>query len=56
LVQMATLGHLGSLGEARALVRCSFPSVTYAPQEGEDWEANYERFLRVNCLDRETGG
>ncbi len=52
LVQMAALGHLASLEEGRALVRRSFPCEAYAPQEVEAWEENYERFLRVNAIDK----
>jgi rhamnulokinase len=51
LVQMAALGHLGGLEEGRELVRRSFLCETYAPQDGEAWEANYEHFLRVNGLE-----
>jgi rhamnulokinase len=44
LVQAIGLGVLGSLAEAREVVRRSFEVVTYTPKEPERWQAPYERF------------
>src|SRR5579864_9172698 len=47
LVQAMGLGILGSLQEAREVVRGSFEMVAYTPQEPERWEEPYRRFLRL---------
>jgi rhamnulokinase len=47
LCQLMAAGHVGSLAEGRALVRDSFPPVTFAPGEREGWDEAYERFLRL---------
>jgi rhamnulokinase len=44
LVQALGLGALGSLAEARAVVRQSFEVHTYTPQNPGAWEAPYEQF------------
>jgi rhamnulokinase len=46
LVQALGLGVLGSLADAREVVRHSFEVVRYEPQSAESWNAPYERFLR----------
>jgi hypothetical protein len=45
LVQATALGELGSLAEARAVVRASFAPVTYEPEDG--WQEARERFAEV---------
>jgi rhamnulokinase len=45
LVQAIGLGILGSLAEAREVVRRSFEVRTYLPQQPEVWQGSYERFL-----------
>jgi rhamnulokinase len=45
LVQAIGLGLLGSLAEAREVVRRSFELRTYDPQSPEKWQGPYERFL-----------
>ena len=37
---------LGSLSEAREVVRNSFPVQTYTPHDAERWQAPYQRFLQ----------
>jgi hypothetical protein len=37
------LGVLGSLAEAREVVRRSFDVVTYEPRDPDAWQAPYER-------------
>ena len=44
LVQALGLGAIGSLAEARAVVRQSFEVHTYTPQNPEAWEAPYAQF------------
>lgn len=46
LVQAIGLRLLGSLSEAREVVRRSFDMITYSPQNPDVWQAPYERFLR----------
>jgi rhamnulokinase len=45
LVQAIGLGLLGSLADAREVVRRSFDMVSYTPHNPEVWQAPYERFL-----------
>jgi rhamnulokinase len=45
LVQAIGLGLLGSLAESRDVVRRSFEVVAYEPQNPEQWQAPYQRFL-----------
>jgi rhamnulokinase len=47
LMQAVGLGVLGSLSEAREVVRRSFEVVTYQPREPQRWEEPYQRFLRL---------
>jgi rhamnulokinase len=46
LVQAIGLRLLGSLAEARDVVRQSFEVVRYEPRNAADWQGPYERFLR----------
>ena len=45
LVQAIGLGVLGSLAEAREVVRRSFEVKRYEPRGGDRWQGHYERFL-----------
>jgi len=45
LVQAIGLGVLGSLAEAREVVRRSFEVKTYVPRDSGKWQGPYERFL-----------
>jgi rhamnulokinase len=47
LLQAVGLGVLGSLAEARAVVRQSFPVQTYTPNHPEYWQGPYERFVQL---------
>jgi rhamnulokinase len=56
LMQALGRGHIGSLEQAREVVRRSFPLETYLPTASRDrWEAAYTRFLalreRINKTD-----
>jgi sugar (pentulose or hexulose) kinase len=45
LVQMIALGDLSNLAEGRELVRRSFPTETYTPQNTGVWNEQYRRYL-----------
>ena len=45
LVQAIGLGIIGSIADAREVVRRSFEVRTYSPRNPESWQAPYERFL-----------
>jgi rhamnulokinase len=47
LVQAIGLGLLGSLRDAREVVRRSFEVTTYTPQKPESWQKPYERFREM---------
>jgi rhamnulokinase len=48
LMQAIGLGHLGSLGEARAVVQASFEVQEYHPDRDAGWEEAYSRLLQLN--------
>lgn len=56
LIQLRTIGELGDLGEARALVRESFTVREYLPGEPDPWDQAYSRFLDLVRRDGETQG
>jgi rhamnulokinase len=41
------LGHIGSLSEARALVRASFEVEEYQPRQHDDWDEAYSKLLKL---------
>jgi rhamnulokinase len=45
LTQAMALGYVGSLGEARQIVRHSFDLVTYEPVDARQWEEAYRRLV-----------
>lgn len=47
LMQAIALGHLGSLAEARALVRNSFDVETYQPGNSAGWDESYQILLKL---------
>jgi rhamnulokinase len=47
LMQAIGLKHLGSLAEARQVVRASFKPEVYEPQKTADWDEAYSRFQKV---------
>jgi rhamnulokinase len=55
LVQALGLGLLGSLADAREVVRRSFGVRTFPPENPERWQAPYERFFDLTA-DRADGG
>ena len=47
LVQAVAVGHLGSLSEARAIVRGSFEVVTFEPGRQDAWDEAYGRLKEL---------
>jgi rhamnulokinase len=50
LVQAIAAGELGSLADGREVVRASFPTTTYEPQDGERWREARARFAGTVSL------
>jgi rhamnulokinase len=48
LMQAIALGHLGSLTEARAVVRSSFDVKTYLPTHQEGWDEAFAKLLTLS--------
>ena len=49
LVQAVALGHLGSLSEARSVVRNSFDVVTFEPGRQDGWDEAYTRLKALQA-------
>ena len=49
-VQAIACGLIGSISEAREVVRRSFDLITYEPQSSTGWDEAYERFLKITEL------
>jgi sugar (pentulose or hexulose) kinase len=47
LMQAIGLGHLGSLAEARTVVRASFTVEEYHPVRDDGWQEAYSRLLQL---------
>jgi len=47
LMQAIGLKHLGTLAEARSVIRTSFDPQEYEPTNGAVWDEAYSRFLKV---------
>ena len=47
LMQAIGMNHLGSLGEAREVVRTSFEPEVYEPKQMSDWDAAYARLQDI---------
>lgn len=47
LVQAMALGELDNLSELRQVVRESFPTTVYEPEDTAGWDAAYERFRKL---------
>jgi sugar (pentulose or hexulose) kinase len=46
LMQAMALGYLNSLTEIREVIRNSFDTEIYKPQQTEEWNSAYEKFLQ----------
>jgi rhamnulokinase len=47
MMQAVGAGAIGSLAEARAIIRASIETEEFVPQEREIWEAAYKRFIEL---------
>ncbi len=47
LMQAIGMNHLGSLAEAREVVRASFEPEVYEPKQIADWDQAYARLQKV---------
>ena len=47
LIQAITLGRLASIGEARRVVRDSFPILQFQPERSDAWQAGAGRFAQL---------
>ncbi|MCA9151180.1 MAG: rhamnulokinase, partial [Planctomycetales bacterium] len=47
VMQAISRGTLGSIAEARDLIRASFPLVEYSPKEVAPWDNAFERFCEI---------
>ncbi|MDD6484842.1 MAG: rhamnulokinase [Clostridiales bacterium] len=47
LVQAVAMGAIKDINEGRRVVKNSFDITTYEPQDREEWEAAYERWLEI---------
>ena len=47
MMQAVGAGAIGSLAEARAIIRASIETEEFTPQEREIWEAAYKRFIEL---------
>lgn len=47
MLQAIATGHLDAIAQGRAVVRDSFALTEYEPQDREQWEAAYKRFLAM---------
>ncbi len=54
LQQAMTLGEIGSVSEAREVVRASFPVTIHEPADGPAWKEARERFARIAALRAEA--
>jgi rhamnulokinase len=54
LVQAMALGEIGSLDEARDVVRASFAPTTYDPEQGAEWLEARERFALLRDAELEV--
>ena len=47
MMQALTMGYVGSIAEARDLIRRSFDVVTYKPEATSGWDNAYDRYLEI---------
>jgi rhamnulokinase len=46
-MQAIGAGHIGSLAEARTIIRNSFEMKTYTPQDTAEWDEQFDRFMKL---------
>ena len=47
MMQSIAAGSVGSIAEAREIIRHSFPLESYQPQHHERWTAAYDKFRQL---------
>ena len=47
VMQMLATGGIRTLEQGRELIRASFPTKTFQPQDAEAWNAAYARYLKI---------
>jgi rhamnulokinase len=47
MMQAIAAGEVGSIAEAREIIRRSFPVVEYEPRDSQSWNEAYQRFLKI---------
>ena len=47
MMQAVGAGAVGSLAEARQIIRASIETEEFIPQDSEAWEAAYSRFVTL---------
>jgi rhamnulokinase len=47
IMQAIGLGHIKDLAEGRQIIRNSFDLETYTPQQTDQWDQQYERFMKL---------
>jgi rhamnulokinase len=52
LMQAIAAGEIGSIAEAREIVRQSFPVEEYAPQNAAAWDEAFQQFLKVAATEQ----
>lgn len=50
MVQAMALGEVANLREIRQVVKNSFPTEDYIPQDSQGWDAAYEDYIKVNQI------
>ena len=48
IMQMLATKKIKTLAEGRAIIRASFPTETYEPQEAGAWSDAYQRFMKIH--------
>lgn len=47
MMQAVSSGEIGSIEQARAIIRTSFPMEQYSPENADPWDEAYERFEKL---------
>ena len=49
MMQAVSNGDVGSISEARDVIRHSFPMSEFVPTDPDPWDEAYERFMQLCC-------
>jgi hypothetical protein len=47
MMQMVACGEMSSLDEGRAMIRASFETKRFEPEDGGEWESAFELFTKL---------